>query len=1374
MKRSLLKTLTLAAACIAGLWGGTTTQAQPTVSLTTPAGGASYPAPLNLTLTAGTTDADGTVTNVAFYQGTTLLGNATTAPFTATTANLFAGSYALTAVATDNNGLSTTSGVVNITVTNTPALAILQSIKTVFVVAMENHDLVQKNPTGSPQQILGNPAAPYFNSLITPGNSNAVQTAWATHMFSCAINGEHPSEPNYIWQEAGTDFGIRTDNDPNSPASSHNVYTNVMHLSGQLQAAGIPWRTYQEDVQYSTSEEASTSGSGKPANFYNGTSQYNYGVKHNPMAFFPDTQNLNCFPFSQLWTDLANNTLGRYNWITPDQYNEWHSALSGGYTYHGVLYTSDQAAIASGDNALSILIPQIMASAAYQDHGVIIIWTDETESTDDTNTTLPYVILSPLVKGNAYASTLPYSHSSDLKTMDEIFGLAYQTNAMPANYYDAQNDGKYNYVDGHSATIYDLSDFFQGVGAWAPTLGVQQAGATLANGATAAGFGAVNIGANASATFTVTNTGNAALVLSNIVTTGANAGDFTVSGLALPATVQVGTSTNVTVTFTPATGAAESATLQITNNDANNNPFTLALSGTGVFVPPTVAIASPANNQNYIPGTGITIIVNASDVDTNITSVGLYLDGSLAYTFTSPPYILPVPGGEIPPGSYTISAKATDANGLSAMSSVVNIKIAYVPPAVSFTSPATGSSFGTYSSIPLSVAATSADGTVTNVAIYQAGTLVATAASAPFNYTWFNNYAGAYALTALATDSHGLISTSSVVNVTVTNAFGVGITAPANNATVGSGTNLLLSAVAGEPGGSITNVEFYANATDLGGATVAPYSLTWTNVPTGAYALTAVASDASGLTATSTVVNLAAVVIHVPPTVSLLVPTNGAPINVANGLLLAATAASSDGTVTNVAFYQNGFFVTNVTTAPYTFNWTNAPSGLYTLTAVATDDSGATTTSSAVSITASNSTQIATIQQIKTVFVIALENHDLVQANPTGSPEQILGNPAAPYFNSLITPGNSNAVQTAWATHMLSCAINGEHPSEPNYVWQEAGTDFGIRTDNDPNSPATSHNVFTNVIHLSGQLTAAGIPWRTYQEDVEYSTSEEVSASGSGVPVNPYNGTMEYNYAVKHNPMAFFPDTQDQNIYPMTNLWTDLTNNHMGRYNWITPDQYNEMHSSLPGGFTYHGTAWTGDQAAIAEGDNALSIIIPKLMASQAYQDHGVIIIWTDETESTDDTNTTLPYVIISPLAKGNAYASPLPYSHSSDLKTMDELFGLPYQTNTIPAAYLDAQNTGYNYVNGSSAVIYDLSDFFTAPAPVQISGRSISTGGNFQLTFSGPTGQTYEVLATTDLTLPQSAWTVVATGTFNGANVVYTDANTAGTAGRYFVIKAP
>jgi hypothetical protein len=337
---------------------------------------------------------------------------------------------------------------------------------------------------------------------------------------------------------------------------------------------------------------------------------------------------------------------------------------------------------------------------------------------------------------------------------------------------------------------------------------------------------------------------------------------------------------------------------------------------------------------------------------------------------------------------------------------------------------------------------------------------------------------------------------------------------------------------------------------------------------------------------------------------------------------------------------------------------------------------------------------LRTLQQIKTVFVIPLENHDWEQPNPEGHPQQIRGNPAAPYVNSLATPGNPNAAQASHATRYYNVA-QGEHPSEPNYVWVEAGTDFDVRTDKDPS--ADTGNLFSNVMHLSGQLTAAGIAWRSYQEDVEYSPAPNLSASGSGGLVNAYNGHTEYHYAVKHNPMEFFTDTQNKNCHPLTNFWTDLTNDSIGRYNWITPDQFNEMHSALPEGYTYHGVHYTGNQAAIAEGDHCLSILVPKIMASAAYQDHGVIFIWTDETESTDDTNSTLPCIVLSPLAKGNGYASPLPYSHSSMLKTMDEIFGLAWQTNAIPAGRLDAQGTGHNAVDGSSAVINDLSDLFRA-----------------------------------------------------------------------------
>jgi glucose/arabinose dehydrogenase/plastocyanin len=98
----------------------------PTVSITSPTNGASFTAPAVVPVNANATDPDGSVTNVAFFDGTTLLGQ-TNQPAYAVTATLGAGVHPLTAVATDNLGLSATSSVVSVTVSsaNSPPSVII-------------------------------------------------------------------------------------------------------------------------------------------------------------------------------------------------------------------------------------------------------------------------------------------------------------------------------------------------------------------------------------------------------------------------------------------------------------------------------------------------------------------------------------------------------------------------------------------------------------------------------------------------------------------------------------------------------------------------------------------------------------------------------------------------------------------------------------------------------------------------------------------------------------------------------------------------------------------------------------------------------------------------------------------------------------------------------------------------------------------------------------------------------------------------------------------------------------------------------------------------------------------------------------------------
>jgi hypothetical protein len=353
------------------------------------------------------------------------------------------------------------------------------------------------------------------------------------------------------------------------------------------------------------------------------------------------------------------------------------------------------------------------------------------------------------------------------------------------------------------------------------------------------------------------------------------------------------------------------------------------------------------------------------------------------------------------------------------------------------------------------------------------------------------------------------------------------------------------------------------------------------------------------------------------------------------------------------------------------------------------------------------------------IFYIEMENHNLTQPSGLkGSPEQLLDNPAAPYLNSLMTPGNRNARQTSFASNYLNVAP-GIHPSEPNYVWQEAGL-AGPLNDADPYP-----NNIVKAPNLSALLQAAGIPWKSYQEDVDLiPTSGSVNRPGPNsltstvapesertVPLtsfsgtspdytNPYNGSHQYNFACKHDGQLFFtatnggddptPSNPEALYYaPLQQLRTDLHNRTVAKYNLITPDQYNDMHSSLSGGFTYHGTHYTGDQAAIAEGDNFLSIIVPEIMASKAYKHNGAIVIWFDETERGDTSEYTLPEIVISRLAKGNAYESTLTYTHSSDLKSMEELFGV-YAPN---GGFLGDANTSDTN---------DLSDLFRAGALTQ------------------------------------------------------------------------
>ena len=97
----------------------------PTVSITAPANNYSTTEPATMTITANAIDSDGTIAKIEFYNGSTLLGSNNASSYSYTWSNVAAGSYSITAVATDNSGATTMSSAVNVVVYAVPQKATL-------------------------------------------------------------------------------------------------------------------------------------------------------------------------------------------------------------------------------------------------------------------------------------------------------------------------------------------------------------------------------------------------------------------------------------------------------------------------------------------------------------------------------------------------------------------------------------------------------------------------------------------------------------------------------------------------------------------------------------------------------------------------------------------------------------------------------------------------------------------------------------------------------------------------------------------------------------------------------------------------------------------------------------------------------------------------------------------------------------------------------------------------------------------------------------------------------------------------------------------------------------------------------------------------
>jgi phosphatidylinositol-3-phosphatase len=248
----------------------------------------------------------------------------------------------------------------------------------VFLVIEENHSF---------SDVIGSASMPYLNSL-------ASAYSLATQYYADA----HPSLPNYFMLTVGAGTSIT--------GSAGDAYAGVVTQDNAvraLTAAGKTWKCYAESL---------------PSVGYLGGDMGAYLQHHVPFVYFSDVQTSpvqagNVVPFTQLATDMANNSLPDYAFIVPNVNDDAHNCPAGLSTC-----TSDQM-LAAADQWLSTNIRPLLASTSFQ-NSLLLVTFDEAEDSDTEHGGghVPAVIVSPLAKAG-YQSTTLYQHESTLRLMME-------------------------------------------------------------------------------------------------------------------------------------------------------------------------------------------------------------------------------------------------------------------------------------------------------------------------------------------------------------------------------------------------------------------------------------------------------------------------------------------------------------------------------------------------------------------------------------------------------------------------------------------------------------------------------------------------------------------------------------------------------------------------------------------------------------------------------------------------------------------------------------------------------------------------------------------------------------------------------------------
>ena len=1101
----------------------------PEVSLTAPSGGSLYTVGESITVTASASDSDGSVTKVEFYNGATMLASDNSAPYSYTWSDAPEGTHGLVAIAYDDESATTSTSTRNVTV--------------------EAENLAPTvNLTG-----------PGNGSLYTVGDSVSISATADDEDGSVEQVGFYVNDTlvatdtsapyAYLWAttEPGS-YGIKAvayDNDGARKYTSTRTITveaeNLPPIASLTSPTNGSVYTVGEPIEISASATDSD-GEVTKVEFFNGLT-----------LIGTDTS----APYSMTWTSAS---VGSHSVIAV-AYDD--DDATGTTSSHEITVEAENVAptvslTGPANGAVFTLGTGItlLANAADSDGSVAKVEFYSGSTLLGTDTSAPYTFVWSDAEVGTYNLTAVAYDNDDASTTSNARSVTVEAENVPptvsltgpanGSVYiigDAINFGanaadtdgsvtKVEFYNGATLLATDTSAPYSYVWSASDIGSYTLTAVAYDNDGASATSAARSItveGENLPPTVTLTTPANNALyTVGESISLAATSADTdgTVTKVEFyQGSTLLGTDSSAPYSYSWTGAAAGSYNLSAVaydNDGATGNSNSRTIRVEAENVAPNVVVTSPAANSVFSLGESLEFNVSAEDTDGSITSVEFYADDILLGTETTPPFSLTIPTESA--GSYNLRAVAYDNDGAVANSQSVPVQVV-VPvnnlPTVAITAPADNSQFYTLSTVVFTAEASDSDGTVTRVDYYAGNRLIFSATEAPYEFEAVNPPVGVYDITAVAYDNAGGSSVSDIVTVSIIEFVNIAptitITAPATDSLFMAGDLISFQVDAADEDGSVVQVEYYDGDTLLDTITEAPFDFDWVGATNGTHQITAVATDDSDAVTTSDPVTLVVDSPNEAPVVALVNPAANAEFTEGETISLQANATDSDGSVTQVEFYDGATLLGSDSSAPFTLNWSNASVGSHSLTAVAIDDDGASTTSSAISIsveavnvapsltvTSPGTGQVFTEGDIINISVIAsdvdgnisaVEFYDgaTLLAVDTSAPYQYSWSSAGVGSHAIMAVAYDNDDASTSVTRMITVeALVAEDTTPPTAPSNLSATDIGTSTvtlgwqpSTDAESGIAGYRVYRDG-YLLGMTTSLSYTDEGLQDETRY------------------------------------------------------------------------------------------------------------------------------------------------------------------------------------------------------------------------------------------------------------------------------------------------